>query len=242
MYKGFFVVTACFFLLFFSSAKNDSLAACIPPAKIVGEAYSPTSIQDAYDYASATLGLTDFTLQLSGEIFTEDLFIDGGSVLLDGGYDCSFTTKTSTTSIFGTITISTGAANLSGINVVSTDRCDFDTDLDGFTSIGSCLGSADDCNDNNADVYPGAAEICDGLDNDCNGQIDDGFTPTDADGDGYYGPGSCGAIADDCNDDDATVHPDALDIPYDGIDQDCNGADLTFDGEICVYCHVNPSS
>ncbi len=242
MYKGFFVVIACFFLLFFPSAKNDSFAACIPPAKIVGDVYSPTSIQDAYDYASTTLALTAFTLQLSGEIFTEDLFLDGGSVVFDGGYDCSFTTKTATpTGIFGTITISTGAADFAGdVGILSTDRCDFDTDLDGFTRIGSCAGSADDCNDKNTDVYPGAVETCDGLDNDCNGQVDDGFTPTDTDGDGYYGLTSCGAVADDCNDNDATIHPDALDIPYDGIDQDCNGADLTFDGETCVWCHLDP--
>ena len=150
IHKEFFVASICFLLLFVFSAKDDSLAACISPAKIVGEDYNPTSIQDAYDYASKTLGMTDFTLQFSGEIFTEDLFLDGGMVVLDGGYDCSFTTKTTTTTgIFGTITVSSGAASFAGdVGIVSTDQCDFDVDLDGFTSIGSCFGSADDCNDN----------------------------------------------------------------------------------------------
>lgn len=43
--------------------------------------------------------------------------------------------------------------------------------------------------------------------------------PSDADGDGF------GADV-DCNETDATIHPDAAEVPYDGIDQDCDGVDL----------------
>jgi len=50
-----------------------------------------------------------------------------------------------------------------------------DRDGDGFSA---CLG---DCDDNNAAVFPGAIEICDGLDNNCNGLIDEG-TDDDTDG------------------------------------------------------------
>ena len=52
----------------------------------------------------------------------------------------------------------------------------------------------------------------------------------DNDGDGWYD-------IQDCDDDDATISPGATEIPYDGIDQDCNGSDLTdvdgdgFDGD-----------
>lgn len=53
-----------------------------------------------------------------------------------------------------------------------------DNDGDGYTAIGSCTGSMDDCDDNDASVNPGAKEICgDGKDNNCNGLIDENCGP-----------------------------------------------------------------
>ena len=49
-----------------------------------------------------------------------------------------------------------------------------DADYDGYTAIGACAGSQDDCDDNNRLIHPNAIEICgDGIDNNCNGKIDE---------------------------------------------------------------------
>ncbi len=120
-----------------------------------------------------------------------------------------------------------------------------DADGDGFGDAGvttqDCSAPAGyvadntDCDDTDNTVYPGAIEICDGKDNDCNGTIDEGVTTTyyaDADGDGFGDAGvttqdcsaPAGYVADntDCDDTDNTVYPGAIEI-CDGKDNDCNG-------------------
>ena len=97
-----------------------------------------------------------------------------------------------------------------------------------------------DCNDDDDSMYPGAPEVPDdGVDQDCN-DVDATLCYTDADGDGYGDPVSAQIIAldgdcfgpgesydsTDCDDDDETIHPGAVEIPNDGIDQDCDGEDL----------------
>ena len=96
-----------------------------------------------------------------------------------------------------------------------------DVDGDGHYAPGSCIEPADDCDDSDNTVYPGAPEVCDGKDNDCDGQVDEGLS-TDADGDGHYAPGSCIEPADDCDDNDNTVYPGALEV-CDSKDNDCDG-------------------
>lgn len=94
-----------------------------------------------------------------------------------------------------------------------------------------------DCDDANAGAFPGNTESCDGVDNDCNGDVDDGWPYsewyTDVDADGYGDPDAvtswCAqlsgtvSVAGDCDDADATAYPGAEEICDDLIDNNCDG-------------------
>ncbi|MCY1031921.1 MopE-related protein [Corallococcus sp. BB11-1] len=121
-----------------------------------------------------------------------------------------------------------------------------DADGDGYGNPGlsaaACgqpsgyVSNASDCNDSNAGIRPGATEVCDGVDNNCSGAVDEGVKPTwyrDADGDNYgvssqstqacSRPTGYAASAGDCNDSNSGIHPGAYDS-CDGIDNNCNGS------------------
>ena len=98
-----------------------------------------------------------------------------------------------------------------------------DHDQDGDGHDADAYGGSD-CDDGDPEVNPGEAEACDGKDNDCDTEVDEGF---DADGDGAPGHADCPedeAWA-DCDDGDATVFPGAEEVCGDGIDNDCDGPD-----------------
>ncbi len=125
-----------------------------------------------------------------------------------------------------------------------------DYNCDGSTayvdSDGDGYAACEECDDADAAISPDAEEVCDGVDNDCDGAVDESDATdastwyADADGDGYGDASSTttacsmpsGYTTDvsDCDDGDSFSFPGAAEVCGDGVDQDCDGSD-----ESCAY-------
>ena len=114
---------------------------------------------------------------------------------------------------------------------VSTDT------VTGCSAPSGYVALSGDCNDGASGIHPGAAEVCDEVDNDCDGSIDEGVSMgtyyRDSDGDGYgvssdsvtacSAPSGYVASSGDCNDGASGIYPGAAEI-CDDADNDCDGA------------------
>jgi hypothetical protein len=123
-----------------------------------------------------------------------------------------------------------------------------DDDQDGDGDPADFAGGTD-CDDTDPTTHPGAEEICDLRDNDCDGEIDEGVRImyfADEDGDGFgtpnirafactAAPGGYTLTGGDCNDAEASIFPGQTETVGNAIDEDCDGAltcwlDLDTDG------------
>jgi len=92
-----------------------------------------------------------------------------------------------------------------------------DNDGDGYSE------NQGDCNDSNPDIYPTNNELCDGADNDCDGQTDEGFSLGNA-----CGFGQCAGGIEICSPDGFSTICNTLSL---SIEEECNGLDDDCDGQ-----------
>ncbi|MBI2410890.1 MAG: putative metal-binding motif-containing protein [Candidatus Kerfeldbacteria bacterium] len=113
-----------------------------------------------------------------------------------------------------------------------------DVDGDGFYGTTEYCGSDDqnyyywcDCNDDDPAINPEATEDCDGVDNDCDGQVDEAGDDGDLDG---FTDDPCNDT-DDCDDTNPSMNPGAVEF-CDNADNDCDG---TIDEGVTVKYYVD---
>jgi len=185
-----------------------------------GDLGAPRAFSYGADYLPGACNTESFGVAASGAYAScaspEGVFDLNGNVAELVGADAATAATTGgdyTAGVLASCALVTAVEATLGDPAVGFRCCvapDDDYDADGWNA-------ASDCDDTDPAVNPDAVELCNSIDDDCDGDVDDGF---DGDGDGWP---DCY----DCNDNVAAIHPCQDDVPGDGIDRDCDGADDT---------------
>jgi len=128
-----------------------------------------------------------------------------------------------------------------------------DNDADGFVECvvdsggwdGVAISGGEDCDDADFTVFPAAAELCDGQDNDCDNSLPtdevdddlDGFVECQIDSGGWDGASS--VLGDDCNDVDPQISPSGTESCLTVADDDCDGSDNDDDADGCTNWYTD---
>jgi hypothetical protein len=201
---------------------NDSLSCSVPLGFVSNSA-------DCYDLDSLLNPATIWYLDLDGDLLGDSSTAFTGCVSTIGSVLTAGDCDDLNAQILGPVTYYSDLDNDTYGDFASAQSLCQNPGV-GFVTNGL------DCDDNNASIHPGATEICDGIDNDCVGGIDNGLQfatyYSDLDGDGVgtgNGQSLCqnpGAgfvtLGGDCNDNDDQIYPGAIEI-CDGIDNNCIG-------------------
>ena len=214
---------------FASIADDDGeawMAIRIPPTRIAPVAFQVAAFGDVAEVSNPV------QRQVSQSAGANDLDNDNDGFTPDGGDCADFDSS-----------IHPSAADTIGDGLdQNCDNADgVDDDADGYASLAS---GGTDCIDADGDVWPGALEVCNDLDDDCDGVTDPVTSfgaPTfylDGDGDNYgtnagttvacTAPVGYGAYNTDCNDSNVAIRPGATEIAGDEVDSDCSGGEVCF--------------
>ncbi len=179
----------------------------IPPVLITVVNFSQTLVapgEMVTIHAEASGGEGDLTFTWT---------VDAGSLSVPAGPDTVWTAPESLEVVGVTLVVTDGAEDEATFSTDLLVGVGVDHDGDGFSV------RQGDCNDTNTVIYPGAPDIPDGVDNDCDGVLDEGSIDFDDDGDGFTD------VEGDCND-----LPDVGELIFPGasefidqLDNDCDG-------------------